>query len=247
MAKRTAAIVLAGGKGTRMGSDTPKQFLEVEGHPLIYYSLKAFENSFVDEIVLVCSKEDVERCTTEIVEKYEFSKVKGVVAGGTERYHSVYNGMKALRCIYEGDNRNPADIVMIHDGARPLVSQDIINRVYEAAELYHAAVAAVPAKDTVKMADTEGFATETLRRDLVWLMQTPQAFDFYEIYEAYSRLIDSEADLAEKGIKVTDDAMVLELFSERRVKFVEGDQSNIKVTTPDDLHLLRYYMSKKGV
>ena len=247
MAKRTAAIVLAGGKGTRMGSDTPKQFMQVEGHPLIYYSLKAFENSFVDEIVLVCSKEDVERCTTEIVEKYAFSKVKGVVAGGTERYHSVYNGMKALRCIYEGDNRNPADIVMIHDGARPLVSQDIINRVYEAAELYHAAVAAVPAKDTVKMADTEGFATETLRRDLVWLMQTPQAFDFYEIYEAYSRLIDSEADLAEKGIKVTDDAMVLELFSERRVKFVEGDQSNIKVTTPDDLHLLRYYMSKKGV
>ena len=244
MEKRTAAIVLAGGRGTRMGGDTPKQFMEVCGHPLIWYSLKTFEESFVDEVILVCAGGDVEYCTTEIVEKYGFSKVKSIVCGGRERYHSVYNGIKALRCVDEGDMRDPADIVMIHDGARPLVSQDVLRRVYDAAVADHAAVAAVPAKDTVKMADPEGFATETLRRDLVWLMQTPQAFDLYEVYEAYSKLIDSEDELISKGITVTDDAMVLELFSDRRVRFVEGDYRNIKVTTPEDLELVKYYIEK---
>lgn len=247
MEKRTAAIVLAGGRGTRMGADTPKQFIEVGGHPLIWYSLKAFEDSFVDEVVLVCPESDVDYCTTEIVERYGFSKVKSIVCGGRERYHSVYNGIKALRCIDEGDMRDPCEIVMIHDGARPLVSQDVLRRVYEAACTDRAAVAAVPARDTVKMADTEGFATETLRRDLVWLMQTPQAFDFYEVYEAYSKLIESEDELLEKGITVTDDAMVLELFSDRRVRFVTGDYRNIKVTTPEDLELVKYYMDKGEV
>ena len=247
MEKRTAAIVLAGGRGTRMGADTPKQFMEVCGHPLIWYSLKTFEDSFVDEVVLVCSESDVDFCTTEIVEKYGFTKVKSIVCGGRERYHSVYNGIKALRCIDEGDMRDPCEIVMIHYGARPLVSQDVLRRVYDAVIADHAAVAAVPAKDTVKMADTEGYATETLRRDLVWLMQTPQAFDFYEVYDAYSKLIDSEDELLEKGIIVTDDAMVLELFSDRRVKFVEGDYRNIKVTTPEDLELVKYYMEKREV
>ncbi len=242
MKKRTAAIVLAGGRGTRMGSDTPKQYMEIGGYPLIWYSLKAFQDSFVDEIILVCADGDVDRCSEEIVEKYGFTKVKSVVPGGRERYHSVYNGIKALRCVAEGDMRDPCDIVMIHDGARPLVSQDVIRRVYDGAAENHAAVAAIPSKDTVKMADTEGFATETLRRDLVWMMQTPQAFDFYEIYEAYSKLIESEASILESGIVVTDDAMVLELFSERRVKFVMGDPKNIKVTGPEDPELMKFYL-----
>ncbi len=246
MEKRTAAIVLAGGRGTRMGSDIPKQFIMVDDKPLIYYSLKTFQDSFVDEIVLVCSENDVDYCTTEIVEKYGFSKVKVIVPGGPERYHSVYNGLKALRCIDEGDMRDPCGIVMIHDGARPLVTEDIIKHAYDAVCENQAAVVAVPASDTVKMADMEGFATETLRRDLVWMVQTPQAFDFYEIYEAYSKLIETESDLHERGISVTDDAMVLELFSDRRVKFVMGDQSNIKVTTPQDLELMRFYMNRNN-
>lgn len=242
MKKKTAAIVLAGGRGTRMGGDTPKQYMEIGGYPLIYYSLKAFEDSFVDEIVLVCAPGDEERCLEEIVDRYGFSKVKMVIGGGKERYHSVYNGLKALRCMVEGDRREPCDIIMIHDGARPLVDGEIISRVYDAASENHAAVAAVPAKDTVKMADAADFATETLRRDLVWLMQTPQAFDFYDIYEAYSKLISSEKELFAKGIFVTDDAMVLELFSNTKVKLVMGDYRNIKVTTPEDLELVRFYM-----
>ena len=233
--KRTAAIILAGGKGTRLGGTTPKQYRLLGKRPMICHSLKTFQESSVDDIVLVCSESETEYCATQIVEKYGFSKVKSIVPGGRERYHSVYNGLKALRCICEGDTGGPYDIVFIHDGARPFVDDDIINRTFAAAVKYHAAAAAVPAKDTVKLADTEEFALETLRRDLVWLMQTPQTFDFYEIYDAYSRLIEQEEELLENGVLITDDAMVLELFSERKVKLVMGDYRNIKVTTPEDL------------
>ena len=241
MRKKTAAIILAGGRGTRMGSNTPKQYLEIGGYPLIYYSLKAFSDSFIDEIVLVCNESERDFCTDEIVEKYGFSKVKSVVAGGNERYHSVYNGLTALRCIAEGQGADPCDIVFVHDGARPFVTEDIINRSYESAVIEHAAVVAVPAKDTVKLADPDGFATETVRRDLVWQVQTPQVFDFYDIYEAYSKLIRSESELIERGVLITDDAMVLELFSDTRVKLVMGDYRNIKVTTPEDMVLARCY------
>lgn len=236
---KTSAIVLAGGSGTRMGSGTPKQFIEIDGYPLIWYSLKAFQDSFVDEIVLVCREADREYCASDIVEKYGFSKVKSIVAGGTERYHSVYNGLKALRCIAEGDKHEPGEIVFIHDGARPFINKDILKRAFDAAVDNHAAVVAVPAKDTVKIADSDDFAEETLPRDRLWLMQTPQVFEFYDIYEAYSRLIASEEELLEKGVTVTDDAMVLELFSDTRTKLVMGDYSNIKVTTRDDITLAK--------
>lgn len=235
MKKRTAAIVLAGGRGERMGTGIPKQYMMIGDYPLIYYSLKAFSDSFVDEIVLVCSEGDEDYCTNEIVERYGFSKVKTITAGGRERYHSVYNGLKALRCVAEGDMREPCDIVFIHDGARPFITEDILSRTYDAVESDHAAIVAMPAKDTVKMSDTDGFITETVRRDLVWLAQTPQAFEFYEIYDCYSKLMESESSLAERGILITDDAMVLELFSDTRVKIVPGSDRNLKVTTPEDL------------
>ncbi len=234
---KTSVIVLAGGLGTRMGSDTPKQFMDIGGYPLIYYSLKAFQESFVDEIVLVCREADREYASNEIVEKYGFSKVKSIVNGGKERYHSVYNGLKAVRCIAEGAGCEPCDIVFIHDGARPFLSEQIITRAYEAAKSDGAAVVAVPAKDTIKIADPDGFAKETLPRDELWLIQTPQVFDFYDIYGAYSRLIETEEELLERGVVVTDDAMVLELFSDKKAKLVMGDYRNIKVTTPDDVAL----------
>jgi len=243
MRKKTAAVILAGGKGTRMGGNTLKQYIEIDGRPLIYYSLKAFSDSFVDEIVLVCGEGEEEYCSDEIVEKYGFSKVKSIATGGRERYHSVYNGLKALRCVAEGESLDPCEIVFIHDGARPFVDADLIERAYREAEKYHAAVVAVPAKDTVKMADTDGYAVETLRRDLVWMMQTPQVFDYYEIYNAYCKLIEQEKELLERGVNVTDDAMVLELFSDTRVKLVMGDYRNIKVTTPDDLDIVKHYMA----
>jgi 2-C-methyl-D-erythritol 4-phosphate cytidylyltransferase len=242
--EKTAAIVLAGGRGTRMGVKTPKQYIKIGGHPLIYYSLKAFQDSFVDEIILVCPEEDREFCASEIVEKYGFSKVKSVAAGGEERYNSVYNGLNAVMCIAGGANCKPCDIVFIHDGARPFINSELITRSFDAACKNHAAVVAVPSKDTVKIADESGFAKETVPRESVWLMQTPQVFDYYDIYDAYSKLIESEADLAKRGITVTDDAMVLELYSERKVKLVMGDYRNIKVTTPEDLILAESYLKE---
>lgn len=233
--KKTAAVILAGGKGTRLRSSVPKQYIEIGGYPLIYYSIKAFSDSFVDEMILVCGEGEEEYCSSEIVEKYGFSKVKGIVAGGSERYHSVYNGLKALRCIAEGDMRDPCEIVFIHDGARPFVTEELLTRAYETAVKDHAAVVAVPAKDTIKVADPDGYSIETMPRDLIWLAQTPQVFDFYAIYEAYSRLIGSEEKVLEDGITVTDDAMVLEMFSDTRVRLVPGDYRNIKITTADDL------------
>ena len=125
--------------------------------------------------------------------------------------------------------------MFIHDAARPFVDEEIIRRAYDATMQYHASVVAVPAKDTVKIADAEGFAVETINRNMVWQMQTPQTFDFYEIYNAYSRLIETEDEIKAKGVEVTDDAMVLELFSDTRVKLVMGDYGNIKITTPDDM------------
>ena len=245
MNKKTAAVILAGGKGTRMGGNTLKQYIEIDGYPLIYYSLKTFSDSFVDEIVLVCGEGEEEYCSAEIVEKYGFTKVKSIASGGRERYHSVYNGLKALRCVAEGDMRDPCDIVFIHDGARPFVSPEILTRAFDTVVENHTAVVAVPAKDTIKLTDADGFATETLRRDMLWMMQTPQVFDFYEIYDAYCRLVESESELLEKGVMVTDDAMVLELFSDRKIKLVMGDYRNIKVTTPDDLVIANALMSNQ--
>ena len=247
MEKRTAAIILAAGKGTRIGGKTPKQYLTIGQYPLLYYSLKAFSDSFVDEIVLVCSEQDRQYCLEQIVEKYGFDKVKRIVAGGRERYHSVYNALMALGGTDGGDGYKPCDIVFIHDAARPFADGDIIKRAYDATLEYKATVIAVPAKDTVKLADAEGFAHETMRRDLVWQMQTPQTFDFREIFNAYSKLIESEKELAEKGVSVTDDAMVLELFSDRRVKLVMGDYTNIKVTTPEDIALAECLIRQKGL
>lgn len=242
MRKKTAAIVLAGGKGTRVGRNVPKQYINVGGFPLIYYSLKTINDSFIDEIILVCAEADRQYCMENIVEKYGFTKVKSIVAGGKERYHSVYNALTALRCIAEGDSSDPCEIVFIHDGARPFVSNDILERAYDEAEKSGAAVVAIPARDTVKLADDDGFATETLDRERIWLMQTPQVFDFYEIYDAYSKLIEKEQEILENHSFVADDAMVLELFSDRKVKLVEGDVRNFKVTTEDDLELAGRYM-----
>lgn len=231
---KCAAIVLAGGRGTRMGSDIPKQYMKVEGHPLIYYSLKVFEESFVDEIVLVCSKEDEQFCRREIVEANGFKKINKIVFGGKERYHSVANGLRAI---------DDCDIVFIHDGARPFITEDILRRAYEETIEHKATVIAVPSKDTVKIADKDGFASITPNRSDVWIIQTPQTFDYRMIFEAYEKLLKEEDSLKEQGVAITDDAMVMEHFGNCKVKLVEGDYRNIKITTPEDIVVARAYLA----
>lgn len=239
MGKKYAAVVLSAGKGTRMNADVPKQYLMLEGRPVLCYSLQAFQQSRIEEIILVSGRGDVEYCRREIVKKFGFTKVKAVVPGGEERYNSVYCGLAELAGLPE-----PPDYVMIHDGARPFVDQAIIERCAEAVEQSRACVAGMPVKDTIKIADEHQFAVETPKRNLVWQIQTPQVFSFPLIYQAYQELLEREAD--GNNIFVTDDAMVLEKVMGEQVQLVEGAYRNIKITTPEDLEIARMFL-RKGV
>lgn len=234
--KKCVAIVLAAGKGKRMNSDTLKQYMLLKGKPLLYYCLKTFEDSFVDEVVLVTFAEEIEYCRKEIVEKYGLSKVNKIVTGGKERYHSVAAGLNAIE---------DADYVFIHDGARPFVTEDILEKLFRDACEFGSAICAVRVKDTIKIADDQGFAITTPNRHSLWQMQTPQTFEFAVIKEAYRNLIDSEVRILSQGIEVTDDAMVLETFTNRKIRLTEGDYHNIKITTPEDLEIGEVFLSGK--
>ena len=220
---KNVAIVLAAGQGKRMNSKVQKQYLLLKGKPILYYTLNAFEKSpLISEIVLVTGKDEIEYCQKEIVEKYGFEKVRKITAGGKERYYSVYEGIKVIE---------DADYVFIHDGARPFVDEVIIERVCENVQEYKACVVGMPVKDTIKIADEEGFAAQTPDRRKVWQVQTPQTFEYELIRTAYEKL------LAEEPEGITDDAMVVETMTEHKVKLVEGSYRNIKITTPEDLDI----------
>lgn len=231
----TIAIVLAAGHGTRMHSDVPKQFLLLNGKPLLYYSLKTFEESCVEKVVLVTGADEITYCQTEIVEHYGFSKVIAIVPGGKERYHSVYAGLCAISDIISKDG-----IALVHDGARPLLTQEIIERTILAAKEHGACVAAMPVKDTIKVADAEQFAEKTLDRSALWQIQTPQVFSYSIVRTAYDRMFSD----VRYQIGVTDDAMVVEAMSGQKVKLVNGSYENIKVTTPEDLPLAETLLIK---
>lgn len=231
MGEYVTAVVLAAGQGKRMQAKIQKQFLEINGYPVLYYCLRAFQESFVDGIVLVTGAADVSYCKDEIVGRYGFTKVQKVVPGGKERYHSVYEGLKAC---------GGADYVLIHDGARPMVTEEIMERTLKAARKYQGAAAAMPVKDTIKVADARGFAEATPERSSLWMMQTPQAFSRPVILEAYEKLINQEKN--GHTVAVTDDAMVLESVSGGKVKLVEGSYENIKITTPSDLKIAEIFL-----
>lgn len=225
--QKYTAIVLAAGSGKRMNSKVHKQYLIIQDRPVLYYSLKAFEDSAVDEIVLVVGKGEEKFCRKEIVDKYGISKVKAIVEGGKERYHSVFEGLKQT---------SDADHVLIHDGARPFVNQDIIRRCMQEVQKYQACVVGMPVKDTIKIADEEGYAKQTPDRKNVWMIQTPQTFSYALIYEAYEEMLKTE-DTA-----ITDDAMVLERIKGKKSKLIEGSYRNIKITTPEDLLIANVYL-----
>lgn len=239
------AVVLAAGNGSRMNAKVAKQFLELAGRPLIYYALKAVEDSkIIDQCVLVTGREDIARMQEDIVKKYHFQKVKAIIPGGSERCFSVANAMRWLAENDAGDlTRGEADkkgYVFIHDGARPFLTEEILERTYEAAVQCGACVAAMPSKDTVKLADENEFAALTPDRKRVWTIQTPQVFEKDLIVSAYERFENAvrewkEAGCRQDGPMVTDDASVVETYTDCKVKLVEGGYSNIKVTTPEDL------------
>ena len=224
---KITAIVLAAGQGKRMGTRIAKQYLLLDGKPILYYALFAFEKSAVDEIVLVVKDNEISFCKEEIIKKYGFTKVTKIVAGGEERYHSVYQGLKAS---------SDTDYVLIHDGARPFLSQDMISRTIETVKKEKACVVGMPVKDTIKIANEKLYATVTPNRKDVWMIQTPQAFSYDLILKAYEKIIDSDDDM------VTDDAMVLEKAEHIPVKLVEGSYYNIKITTPEYMKIAELFV-----
>jgi 2-C-methyl-D-erythritol 4-phosphate cytidylyltransferase len=230
--EKTAAIVLAAGQGKRMQADRPKQYLLIKDKPVLYYSLLAFEYSEVEEIILVTKKGEEAYCQREIVEKYGFQKISKIVAGGQERYDSVFAGLQAL----DSEKMQKKGYVFIHDGARPFLTSQLIHRLFEETKLYKACVAGVPVKDTIKVADKNRQVVSTPDRELLWQVQTPQVFSYGLIYKAYQKLYENA------NIQVTDDAMVLEQMTGHPIHLVEAYYQNIKITTPEDLAVAQIFL-----
>lgn len=225
------AIVLAAGSGRRMGTKVHKQYLLLGGRPVLYYSLKAFQDSeVIDEIILVCGSGEEEYCRTEIVDKYGLSKVSKVIPGGSERYESVWNGLQ------EAEEKG---FVFIHDGARPFVDWEMLLRAYDCVRENRACVAGMPAKDTIKIADERDFVKATPDRRSLWIVQTPQVFETKLVKNAYSLL------MRETYITVTDDAMVVERMLNFPIKMFQGSYENIKITTPEDLDVAEVFLKRK--
>ncbi|MBO5371221.1 MAG: 2-C-methyl-D-erythritol 4-phosphate cytidylyltransferase [Lachnospiraceae bacterium] len=229
---KIAAIVLAGGSGKRMGGSCKKQYLLLDEKPILYYSLKAFQDSpYIDVIILVTN--EPEYCMEELVLKYHMDKVIKAVPGGKERYHSVYNGLQAV------EQKSVCDYVLIHDGARPFVTGDIIKRSVECVEQYQACVVGMPVKDTIKIADEMEFAKATPDRKCVWMIQTPQTFSFALIKNAYEQILKDTPE------GITDDAMVIESQNLAKVKLIPGSYENIKITTPEDMEIAEVFLNKQ--
>ena len=230
MKPKVTAIVLAGGKGSRMNSETPKQYLPLLGKPVLFYSLFAFEQSEVDEIVLVTAGGEEEYCKKEILERYHLTKVKAVVQGGKERYHSVLQGLLGAK---------NAEYVLIHDGARPLISVPVINASINKVKEDKACVVGVQAKDTIQLTDEQGVIAETPDRNLVWIAQTPQCFEYQTALSSYYKAIEAGDH------KITDDAMVVRKYSNQPVTMLQGEYENIKITTPEDLTVAEGFLKRR--
>ena len=215
--KRCGAVIVAGGSASRMGG-IDKVMAKLGGEPLIRHSLRAFQECDAVSEIVVVTREDLIVQMTNLCK--DFPKVTAVVAGGKTRQESVHNGLNTLS--------NKVKLAAIHDGARPLITWQVIDRVVRAANTYGAAAPAVPVKDTVKVV-RGGMVIETPDRKTLQAVQTPQVFDFDLLRAAHKKVV-------EDGAEVTDDCSAVERMG-MSVKIVEGDERNLKVTTPMDLKI----------
>ena len=219
---KNSVIIVAAGSGKRMKSTIAKQYIELKCRTILSYTVETFEKSDnIDEIILVTSQEAIDFVTKNIVNKYQFTKVKAVVAGGAERQDSVYNGLKKVS--------KDTDVVLIHDGVRPFVNDSYITKLESIAMEFGACVLGAPVKDTIKICDSEGYIVDTPNRSTLWLAQTPQCFKYDVIINAYEKAY-------KEGYTGTDDSVLVEKTGVK-VKMVEGDYNNIKITTPEDLYI----------
>jgi len=215
------AIIVAAGKGVRMNDKLRKQYLLLAGRPILAYSLLAFDTcDLIDCIILVVSQKDIDYCWKNIVVPLKLCKKIDLVSGGEKRQDSVYNGLMAV-------DKDAAEIVVIHDGVRPFVSQEQAAACIAGAKEYGACILGIPANDTLKQVDTSGFICNTLKRDDILLAQTPQAFQ-------YDLIIKAHENAKREGFACTDDASLVERLG-KKVKIIHGSRRNIKITSREDL------------
>lgn len=232
---KSIALIPAAGMGKRMGASINKQYLRLNGLPILAHTISVFERSaLIDSIYLVIPADEIPYCREQIVEAGGFKKIAAIVAGGTERQHSVMNGLKAIRGTADDD-----DVILIHDGVRPFLSEAMLHESITAAQEHDGALVAVPAKDTIKIV-ADGVVIDTPSRETLWQAQTPQSFRFGVIFAAHQAA-------EREGFIGTDDASLIER-SGGKIRIVAGDYRNIKITTPEDLTLAEAFMAdrKKG-
>lgn len=216
----SSVVIVAAGKGKRMGADLNKQYLKLDGKEILAHTIEKFQQcDQIDEIIIVTAIDEIEYCRKHIWQAYGFTKIKNIVAGGRERQDSVYNGLLEVS--------KQSQIVLIHDGARPLIRSKQIEESIETASQVGGCVVGVPVKDTIKICDHNQVVRQTPSRDTLWLVQTPQTFKYDLIMKAYKAGI-------EKNLLVTDDSMMVEALG-YPVKIIQGRYDNIKITTPEDL------------
>lgn len=225
------AVVPAAGMGKRMGASINKQYLQLAGKPILAHTLQVFQDCpLIQGIILVTPQDEIAYCRSEVVERYRLDKVLSIVAGGAERQHSVRNGLNALRTLATDDST-----VLIHDGVRPFITPELIERSIAVARENDGALVAVQAKDTIKVV-LDGRVIDTPDRATLWQAQTPQSFAYARIMAAYHR---AEAD----GFLGTDDCSLLEQYG-GTIRIVPGSYRNIKITTPEDLVLAEAFLAQ---
>ncbi|MBN8049492.1 MULTISPECIES: 2-C-methyl-D-erythritol 4-phosphate cytidylyltransferase [Paraclostridium] len=212
-------VIVAAGTGSRMKKDINKQFIKLKNKEIVAHTIEKFYNSEnIDDIVVVIREDEEEYFNKNIKEKYGFTNIK-VAHGGNERQDSVFNGIKMLK--------KECDVVLIHDGARPFVTDDIIKKSINKANEHNAIVVGVKVKDTIKVVSDNGNIVDTPNRSYLWAVQTPQVFKYDIITKAYE-------DAYNNNYYGTDDAMLVERIG-YNVKMIEGSYNNIKITTQEDL------------
>ena len=227
---KVIAIVPAAGSGSRMGTAVKKQYLQLADKPVIMHTLAVLEQCpEIDGIVMVVAPGEVAFCQEMIDQGNTLSKIMAVVPGGSHRQTSVYNGLCALP--------QDTELVLIHDGARPLIRPREIAEVIRVAREIGAAALAVPLKDTIKVVDERGIVMATPRRETLWAVQTPQVFRFSLILQAHRRALDT-------GMLATDDCALIEALGSP-VQLVAGSYENLKKTTPEDLVLAEAFIKRR--
>lgn len=225
--EKVTAIIPAAGVGKRFSSSKRKPFAEIAGTPVIIFTLKKLhEIKSIVEIIPVLREEDIEK-GLELIEAYNFKKIKQIIPGGKERQDSVYNALKFVK---------KDTLVLIHDGVRPFIPDDLVMRLLSEMKGFDGVVPALPVKETLKKVDANRLVTSTVKREGLWSIQTPQVFPFKVIKEAYDKAY-------EEGFYATDDATLVERIG-GKIKVIEGSPFNIKVTTPEDLEIVEFLLKR---